>query len=169
VVTLPSGLQYKILVPGGGLSPKSNDTVVINYRGSLIDGTVFDDSTKRNEGKPTTIQMDRVRIPEGWREALQLMKPGAKWQLAMPFQLAYGENGRPPAVGPKATVLFEFELISSTPPPPAPPAAAVPPQSVTSDIIKVPSAEEIKKGAKAEIIKADQIDKEIEKEKAKPK
>lgn len=107
VVTLPSGLQYQIIVAGSGATPKANDSVTVHYRGTLIDGTEFDSSYQRNE--PTKLQLDRV-IP-GWTEALQLMKEGAKWKLFVPPSLAYGERGVGP-IPPNSTLLFEVELIS---------------------------------------------------------
>jgi len=108
VKTLPSGLQYKVITPGTGKSPKSTDTVTTNYRGTLIDGTEFDSSYKR--GQPATFPVSGV-IP-GWTEALQLMKEGAKWQLFVPSNLAYGERGAGREIGPDATLIFEVELIS---------------------------------------------------------
>jgi len=108
VKTLPSGLQYKEIVPGTGKSPKATDTVTTHYKGTLIDGTEFDSSYKR--GQPATFQVSGV-IP-GWTEALQLMKEGAKWQLFVPSNLAYGEQGAGREIGPNATLIFEVELIS---------------------------------------------------------
>lgn len=108
VITMPSGLQYKILVNGKGKSPKATDTVSVNYKGTLIDGTEFDSSYKR--GQPATFALNGV-IP-GWTEALQLMKEGSKWQLFIPPNLAYGERGAGGAIGPNAVLIFEIELIS---------------------------------------------------------
>jgi FKBP-type peptidyl-prolyl cis-trans isomerase FklB len=108
VKTTPSGLQYKVIKPGKGKKPKSSDTVTVNYRGTLIDGTEFDSSYKR--GQPATFQVSGV-IP-GWTEALQLMEEGAKWQLFIPSNLAYGERGAGGVIGPNATLIFEVELIS---------------------------------------------------------
>jgi FKBP-type peptidyl-prolyl cis-trans isomerase len=108
VVTLPSGLQYKVITPGTGKKPKATDTVKVNYRGTLIDGTEFDSSYQRKE--PATFPVNRV-IP-GWTEALQLMQEGAKWQLFVPSNLAYGERGQGPKIGPNAMLIFEVELIS---------------------------------------------------------
>lgn len=108
VVTLPSGLQYKVIKEGQGKSPKAVDTVTVNYRGTLIDGTEFDSSYKR--GEPATFAVNAV-IP-GWTEALQLMKEGAKWQLFIPSNLAYGEKGAGNIIGPNAVLIFEVELIS---------------------------------------------------------
>jgi FKBP-type peptidyl-prolyl cis-trans isomerase FklB len=108
VKTLPSGLQYKEITPGTGKSPKATDTVTTHYKGTLIDGTEFDSSYKR--GQPATFQVSGV-IP-GWTEALQRMKAGAKWQLFVPPNLAYGERGAGREIGPNATLIFEVELIS---------------------------------------------------------
>ena len=108
VKTLPSGLQYKEIAPGTGKGPKTTDTVTTHYKGTLIDGTEFDSSFKR--GQPATFPVSGV-IP-GWTEALQLMKEGAKWQLFVPSNLAYGEQGAGREIGPNATLVFEVELIS---------------------------------------------------------
>jgi FKBP-type peptidyl-prolyl cis-trans isomerase FklB len=108
VVTLPSGLQYKILKAGEGKKPTAEDTVVCNYRGTLIDGTEFDSSYKR--GEPATFPVRGVI--KGWTEALQLMPVGSKWQLFIPPTLAYGERGAGAQIGPDATLIFEVELIS---------------------------------------------------------
>jgi FKBP-type peptidyl-prolyl cis-trans isomerase FklB len=156
VITLPSGLQYKILTEGTGDIPKSNDTVVVNYRGTLLDGTEFDSSYKR--GQPATFKV--TGVIKGWTEALELMKTGSKWQLFIPSDLAYHERGSA-SIGPNATLTFDVELVSIKPPLPAPPAPAPTANTpLTSDIIKVPSAEELKKGAKIETIKAEDIEKE---------
>lgn len=109
VVTLPSGLQYKILTPGTGPKPTATDTVVCNYRGTFINGTEFDSSAKH--GGPATFTVGGVI--KGWTEALQLMPTGSKWQLFVPSNLAYGENGTPDGtIGPNATLIFEVELLS---------------------------------------------------------
>jgi len=159
VVTLPSGLQYKVITEGSGDIPKPEDSVTVNYRGTLIDGTEFDSSFKR--GQPATFRVTGV-IP-GWTEALTKMKTGAKWELVIPSNLAYGERGNQ-NIAPNATLRFEVELISiKPPPPPAPPAAPL-----TSDIIKVPSLEEMKKGAKIETIKAEDVEKAQKQQPAQP-
>jgi FKBP-type peptidyl-prolyl cis-trans isomerase FklB len=108
VITLPSGLQYKVIKEGTGKTPKADDTVVTNYSGKLIDGTEFDSSIKR--GEPATFPVKGV-IP-GWTEALQLMKEGSKWELYIPANLAYGDHGAGNTIGPNATLIFEIELIS---------------------------------------------------------
>jgi FKBP-type peptidyl-prolyl cis-trans isomerase FklB len=109
VVTLPSGLQYKIVTAGTGAKPAATDTVVCNYRGTLINGTEFDSSYKR--GQPVSFQVRGVI--KGWTEALQLMTVGSKWQLFIPPDLAYGERGTPGGpIGPGQTLVFDVELIS---------------------------------------------------------
>lgn len=108
VVTLPSGLQYKVITAGKGKKPKATDTVTTHYRGTLIDGTEFDSSIKR--GEPASFPVTGV-IP-GWTEALQLMPVGSKWQLFVPPNLAYGPRGAGPQIGPNATLVFEVELLS---------------------------------------------------------
>lgn len=107
VVTLPSGLQYKILTEGKGPKPAASDSVVCNYRGTLVNGTEFDSSYKR--GQPATFGVSQVI--KGWTEALQLMPVGSKWQLFIPANLAYGERG-PGEIGPDATLIFDVELMS---------------------------------------------------------
>ena len=149
IVTLPSGLQYKVVTEGSGASPKGNDTVVTQYRGTLLDGTEFDSSFKRQQ--PATFELNKVIA--GWIEALQKMKAGSKWQLFIPPNLAYGERGSGSLIGPNSTLIFEIELLSVQP------AAQQTNQPVTSDIIKVPSAEELKAGAKIEVIKPESIKK----------
>ena len=157
VLTTASGLQYKIISDGTGESPKAGDDVQVKYTGRLIDGTVFDSTDKRG-GEPARFKVGQV-IP-GWTEALQLMKKGSKWELYIPSQLAYGERATG-SIPQNSTLIFEVELVDFTKG-----TAPTPAQPVTSDIIKVPSAEEMKKGAKIEIIKPEDVDKEIEKEKA---
>jgi FKBP-type peptidyl-prolyl cis-trans isomerase len=124
VVALPDGLQYKILKEGTGPKPTANDTVVCNYRGTLLDGTEFDSSYKR--GQAATFPVSGVI--KGWTEAVQLMPVGSKWQLFLPADLAYGNRGAGQDIGPNATLIFEVELLSiqnkaaaQTPNPQAPP------------------------------------------------
>jgi FKBP-type peptidyl-prolyl cis-trans isomerase FklB len=107
VVVLPSGLQYKILKAGTGPKPAASDTVACNYRGTLIDGKEFDSSYKR--GQPSKFPVSGVI--RGWTEALQLMPVGSKWQLVIPSDLAYGENGNQ-GIPPNSTLIFEVELVS---------------------------------------------------------
>jgi FKBP-type peptidyl-prolyl cis-trans isomerase FklB len=107
VVTLPSGLEYKILKEGTGASPQATDNVTVHYRGTLIDGTEFDSSHKRNQ--PAIFRVNGVI--RGWTEALQMMKPGAKWQLFIPAKLAYGERGTGSAIPPNSALIFEVELL----------------------------------------------------------
>ncbi|HEY9051648.1 MAG TPA: FKBP-type peptidyl-prolyl cis-trans isomerase [Gammaproteobacteria bacterium] len=107
VKTLASGLQYKVLQSGKGDSPKVTDTVVTHYRGSLINGQVFDSSYQR--GEPATFPVNGVI--KGWTEALQKMKVGDKWQLFIPSDLAYGEHGAGQSIGPNAVLIFEIELL----------------------------------------------------------
>jgi FKBP-type peptidyl-prolyl cis-trans isomerase FklB len=107
VVTLPSGLQYKVITMGTGRKPKASETVTVHYRGTLIDGTEFDSSFKR--GEPATFPVGGVI--KGWTEALQLMPVGSKWTLFIPPDLAYGERGAGGLIGPNATLIFEVELL----------------------------------------------------------
>ena len=108
VTTLPSGLQYKVITNGKGKKPKPTDTVTVQYRGTLIDGTEFDSSYRHSQ--PATFPVNGV-IP-GWTEALALMQEGAKWLIFVPSNLAYGEKGAGTQIGPNATLIFEIELIS---------------------------------------------------------
>jgi len=121
VVTLPSGLQYKVIQNGDGPKPTTADTVICNYRGTLIDGTEFDSSYKTN--KPATFPV--TRVIKGWTEALQLMPVGSKWELYIPSNLAYGERGNGP-IGPNQALIFELELVSIQPKP-GPKLETVPP------------------------------------------
>lgn len=152
VVALPDGLQYVVLTNGDGAIPAPTDTVSVNYRGTLIDGTEFDSSYKR--GKPAEFPVGGVI--HGWTEALEMMKVGSKWRLFVPAELAYGPQGRP-GIPPNAVLIFDVELLSVK----APPAAAATPPNppLTSDIIKVPSAAEMKNGAKIEVIKPEDVQK----------
>jgi FKBP-type peptidyl-prolyl cis-trans isomerase len=125
VISLPSGLQYKILQEGTGPKPTAADTVTVNYRGTLLDGTEFDSSYKR--GQPGSFPVGG--IIKGWTEALLLMPVGSKWQLFIPPELAYGPRQAGPSIGPNSTLLFEVELLSIQAKPagaPAPAPAAKP-------------------------------------------
>ena len=111
VKTTASGLQYKIIKEGTGPQPKLTDAVVANYRGTLINGTEFDSSYKR--GQPATFPL--TGVIKGWTEALQLMKVGSKYQLFIPANLAYGDRGMGPDLGPNSTLIFEVELVGIQP------------------------------------------------------
>lgn len=108
IVVLSSGLQYKILASGKGNSPTINDAVTVNYRGTLIDGTEFDSSYKRQES--ATLQLNQ--LIKGWQEALMLMKPGDKWRLFVPSELAYGEQAAGPNIKPNSALIFDIELLA---------------------------------------------------------
>ena len=108
VITLESGLQYEIIKSGEGAKPTINDQVTTHYHGTLLDGTVFDSSVERCQ--PATFPVSGVI--KGWTEALQLMTVGSKWKLFVPYDLAYGERGAGPKIGPYTTLIFEVELIS---------------------------------------------------------
>jgi FKBP-type peptidyl-prolyl cis-trans isomerase len=141
-------MQYKVITEGTGEIPKATDMVSVNYRGTLIDGKEFDSSAKHG-GQPAKFRV--TGVIKGWTEALEMMKVGSKWELYIPTALAYGDRGSM-GIEPGSTLIFEVELVSIDAPPP-PPAPA---QPLTSDIIKVPSAEELKKGAKIEVIKPEE-------------
>jgi len=134
VVALPSGLQYKILTAGTGPKPTAADTVVCNYKGTLINGTEFDSSSKH--GGPATFPVGGVI--KGWTEALQLMPVGSKWQLFIPSGLAYGERGTGGDIGPDATLIFEVELVSIQAKEPAKGAANEPAKEPSKDPAKEP-------------------------------
>lgn len=161
VVTLPSGLQYKIVEAGSGEKPGARDKVTVHYRGTLIDGTEFDSSYSRNE--PATFPLNGVI--KGWQEGLQLMSPGGHWEFYIPSELAYGSRGSRGGIGPDETLVFDVKLISVEKV--APVAPPKPRQPITSDIIKVPSKEELEKGAKIEILKPEDVEREIAAQKAK--
>jgi FKBP-type peptidyl-prolyl cis-trans isomerase len=169
ITALPNGLQYKVLKEGSGPTPKTNDTVIVAYKGMLVDGTVFDQNEHFNT--PVT-----GRTIKGWSEILPMMKTGSKWEVTIPSDLAYGPRGTR-GIGPDSVLIFDMELLSIEPPgskpaptpvsnrppspaslhsPPGPPSAGTPPGSTTpvvsGQIIKVPSADELKKGAKIEVI-----------------
>lgn len=111
VVVTASGLQYRVLDPGQGATPGEDDVVSVHYEGRLVDGTVFDSSRER--GEPAVFPVGGV-IP-GWTEALQLMQEGDRWEIALPAELAYGEQGVPPVIGPSAVLIFEVELLAVNP------------------------------------------------------
>lgn len=140
-------LQYKVLKEGTGATPKETDRVNVHYTGKLIDGTVFDSSVER--GQPATFGV--TQVIKGWTFALQKMKVGDKWKLFIPSDLAYGERGGGPKIGANAVLIFDVELLGIEAPPAA--VSSSTNQVVSGEIIKVPSAEELKKGAKIEVIK----------------
>jgi FKBP-type peptidyl-prolyl cis-trans isomerase len=156
VVTLPDGLQYQVITQGDGEIPGDNNIVSANFHCTLLDGKEFESSPA---GKPVQISVGGV-FP-GWSEALKLMKAGSKWRLFVPPDLAFGPNGLAPRVPPNSALILDVELVSIERP--APPSAGAPPPPanppLTSDIIRVPSAEELKKGAKVEIIKQEDLQK----------
>ena len=161
-VKLPNGtmaeMQYKVLTEGTGAVPKSNDMVAVNYRGTLINGKEFDNSAKGG-GQPRKFGVNRV--VRGWTEALEHMKVGSKWELYLPSSLAYGDNGYGPNIEAGSTLIFEMELTGIEAPRRQRLRRRQPirRQPLTSDIIKVPSADELKKGAKIEVIKAEDLEK----------
>ena len=165
VKTTDSGLQYQVTKEGTGPSPGATDSVTVNYKGTLIDGTEFD------SGKGISFPLNGVI--KGWTEGLQLMKIGGSTRFYIPSGLAYGTTGSGAKIGPNATLIFNIDLLSikgkeaAKAPTPATidPAKTDPRKIVTSDIIKVPSAEEMKKGAKIEVIKKEDLPAEIEKAK----
>ena len=135
VKTTASGLQYKVLKEGSGPTPKSTDTVKVNYRGTVLDGTEFDSSYKR--GEPASFPVNRVI--KGWTEALQLMKVGSKYQLFIPADLAYGGRGAGSDIGPNAMLIFEVELLGINPPMPALPNPAASPKATGASASPSPS------------------------------
>jgi FKBP-type peptidyl-prolyl cis-trans isomerase FklB len=143
-------MQYKVITEGTGPIPGSNDMVSVKYRGTFINGKEFDNSEKMGQPFKTKVGMGIIR---GWTAALEKMKVGSKWELFIPSALAYGDMGRPNIEG-GSTLIFEVELLGIEPPAPPPPQNTA--QPLTSDIIKVPSAEELKKGAKIEVIKPEE-------------
>ncbi|OTG85186.1 FKBP-type peptidyl-prolyl cis-trans isomerase [Acinetobacter sp. ANC 4648] len=111
VITTKSGLQYSILQPGTGKSPKTNSKVSVHYEGRLLDGTVFDSSIARNQA----VDFQVNQVIQGWTEGLQLMKEGAKYRFFIPAALAYGEIGSGDAIGPNSTLIFDVELLKVSP------------------------------------------------------
>lgn len=148
-------LQYQVLTAGTGPIPKSGEQATVNYRGTLLDGTEFDSSAKHGD-KPFNCTVDRGII-RGWSEALKAMPVGSKWKLFIPADLGYGERGTQ-GIAPNSLLVFEIELLSVQPAP-TPAKGPTPNMPLTSDIIKVPSAEEMNKGAKIETIKAEDVQK----------
>ena len=138
-----SGLQYRVINAGKGESPTKSNKAEVHYRGWTIDGNEFDSSYSRNT--PSTFGL--TRVIRGWTEALTMMKPGAKWEIVVPQELAYGAGGKRPKIPPYSTLRFEIELLSVV----KGNASAVKPP-VTSNIVRIPSQAELKKGAKPEIL-----------------
>ncbi|MFZ5586357.1 MAG: FKBP-type peptidyl-prolyl cis-trans isomerase [Thermodesulfobacteriota bacterium] len=132
VKTTASGLQYKVVTAGKGVSPKAGETVMVNYRGRLIDGNVFDDSFQR--GQPAVFELDG--IIKGWQEALQMMKEGDRWEIFIPSDLAFGPQGAGPQIGPNAVLVFEVELIKVNPQPEKDAAPAKPAEPAAKDAKK---------------------------------
>jgi FKBP-type peptidyl-prolyl cis-trans isomerase len=159
VITLPDGLQYKVLKEGTGATPKPGDTVSALYTGKLIDGKEFDSTASRGN-QPFKFVVGQGRVIKGWDEAVQHMKVGAKWEIYVPANLAYGENG-PGPIGPNQTLIFDLELLDVTaaPQPAANPKAGEGTQVVSGEIIKVPSKADLEKGAKIEVIKPGETNK----------
>lgn len=150
VKTLPSGLQYQVITEGSGELAKSNDVVKVNYRGTLLDGTEFDSSFKRN--KPAEMALRPRGMIPGWFEGLQLMKPGSKFKFFIPPTLAYGEMGNPPTIEANSALIFEVELLSTK----TPEAPAESAQAVSGEIIRVPGKAERERGEKIEVLKPGQ-------------
>jgi FKBP-type peptidyl-prolyl cis-trans isomerase FklB len=155
-ISLPNGktaeLQYKVIKEGTGEMPKATDTVQVHYRGRLVSGKEFDSSSKHGAA-PAEFPVSGV--VKGWTEALQMMKVGSKWEVYLPSELAYGDRAMGADIEPGSTLIFEMELVGVKPPPP-PPAPA---QPLTSDIIRVPSAEELKKGEQIQVLKPEEVEK----------
>ncbi|MEP6663447.1 MAG: FKBP-type peptidyl-prolyl cis-trans isomerase [Verrucomicrobiota bacterium] len=151
VKTTASGLQYKVISEGKGEKVKMSDTVIAQYRGRLINGTEFDSSYKG--GQPAEFSV--TGVIKGWTEALQMMKPGSKYELYIPSDLAYGERAASREIGPNSTLIFEIELVGIKEPPK--PFTNETTQAVSGEIIKVPSKAELDKGAKIEVIRTNQI------------
>ena len=165
IKTLTNGLQYKVIKEGDGVTPGAHDNVVMKYKGSLIDGTVFD----QNEKFPTAVT---GRTIKGWSEVMQHMKVGSEWQVFIPPDQAYGLHPNSPKIPPNSVLIFDMTLLSDTPPatpvgaqaaghpvsitpsatPGGPPSPSSSTPVVSGQIIKVPSAEELKNGAKIEVI-----------------
>ena len=149
IITLPDGLQYRVLREGSGEPPKREDIVKLNYRGTLLDGREFENSTNFMGAKPKAFAVNAL-IP-GWTEALMKMKPGAKWELFIPPNLAYQDFGNGQNIGPEETLHLVVELVSVEKP--------LESESMSSDIVKVPSLDQMQKGAKVETIKAGDVEK----------
>ena len=141
-----SGLQYRVIKAGEGASPTKSDKAEVHYRGWTIDGEEFDSSHSRNK----TSTFGVTQVIRGWTEALTMMKPGGKWEIVVPQELAYGPGGKRPKIPPYSTLRFEIELISVEQ------AKAAAKKPVTSNIVRIPSQAELKQGAKPEILTKEQ-------------
>ena len=150
VKTTPTGLQYRIIKNGKGTQPTRKDTVEVHYRGWTTNGKEFDSSYSRK--KPSNFVLNRVI--KGWTEALTKMNPGAKWEIVVPQHLAYGPRGKGAQIPPYSTLRFEIDLISIK----KPLQANSKIEPTKSNIVRVPSSEEIKKGAEPEILNKEQIE-----------
>jgi len=137
-----SGLQYRVITAGKGTSPTKDDKAEVHYRGWTIDGEEFDSSHSRNE----TSTFGVTRVIRGWTEALTMMKPGGKWEIVVPQELAYGPGGKRPKIPPYSTLRFEIELVSVEQ------AKVAVKKPVTSNIVRIPSQAELNQGAKPEIL-----------------
>lgn len=142
----PSGLHYRVIKAGEGTPPTKNDKVEVHYRGWTIDGKEFDSSHSRNE----TSTFGVTQVIRGWTETLTMMKPGGKWEIVVPQELAYGPGGKRPKIPPYSTLRFEIELISVEQ------VKAAAKKPVTSNIVRIPSQAELKQGAKPEILTKEQ-------------
>ena len=142
----PSGLHYRVIKAGEGTPPTKNDKAEVHYRGWTIDGNEFDSSHSRNETSTFRV----TQVIRGWTEALTMMKPGGKWEIVVPQELAYGPGGKRPKIPPYSTLRFEIELISVEQ------AKAAAKKPVTSNIVRIPSQAELKQGAKPEILTKEQ-------------
>ena len=147
VKSTASGLQYRVMKAGQGESPTKSDKTEVHYRGWTIDGNEFDSSYSRN--KPSTFGL--TQVIRGWTEALAMMKPGAKWEIVVPQELAYGPGGKRPKIPPYSTLRFEIELLSVIKG-----TAPVAKKPVTSNVVRIPSQAELKQGAKPEILTKEQ-------------
>ena len=155
VHTLPSGLHYNVLKEGSGNSPTTNDAVVVKYRGALIDGTRVTNPATEKDGQPPM----PMQSMKGLVDALQLMKPGDKWHLVIPPDLAHGEGGSYPLIGPNATLVYDIELVSVFPGAPLP---NKPTALDRGEILQVPSAGELKQGGRVELIQPGQPPRKVE-------
>ncbi len=165
-VTLPGGrtaeMQYKVITEGTGAIPKTNDVVDVQYAGKTLDGKQFDPPANRKTMGPMKYMVSRAPY-KGWVAAWEHMKVGSKWELYLPASLARGDGPSRGDLEPGSTVIYEMELTGIEPP--AAPRGAPPGAPLTSDIIKVPSADQIKKGEQPKILTPAEVEKEMQKDK----